>query len=274
MKKILFVCDGDNFSQGAFDFIKSLRKNEHILVKGFFFTAIDVEQLVAVSYIPISESYVKLKEEEKRTLQKSKDKFIHQCKSAHIKYHIDDNNAGWDKELFIRESRFADLVVISEQLFCSDFMNEQPNLFMHEALRGSECPVMIIPETFTGFDRIVIAYDGKKESVFALKQFSYLLSQYTDLPTEFVYVKNEETGDIPDLDLLQEYACLQFNSLSVSKLHFDPSKYFTTWIEDKKNVLLVTGSFARSAVSSLVRKSFTDQVIHNNAIPVFIAHNA
>ena len=273
MKKVLFLCDGENFSNGAFQFIKQLNVSERVFVKGMFFDEIDYDQIIALSHMRIAEPYVKYMEDEKRQVIQSREKFIQHCETSRIPYHIYDRIDGWHKDVFAIESRFADLVVISEELFCSDYFNVQPNFFMQEALHGSECPVLVVPERFEGLDRIAIAYDGKPESMFALKQFSYLLPQYTDLPTDFVYVKDESSEEIPHYDLLQEYAKLRFDSLATSKLHFDPKKYFSDWLAEKKNVMLVTGSYARSSVSNLFSKSFVDDIIHEHSNPVFIAHH-
>ena len=79
MKKILFICDGDNFSKGAMEFIKLLHNDEPVFVKGLFFTPIDFQQLVPISYIPIAETFVKLKEKEKQVVQESMNKFISEC---------------------------------------------------------------------------------------------------------------------------------------------------------------------------------------------------
>jgi len=272
MKKVLFVCDGDNFPQGAFRFVKALRQEEPIFVKGVFYTPIDIEQLISVSYIPIAEPYVKLKEDERRLVSQSVEKFKSHCDGSNIRYHIHNRDEAWDKALLSKESRFADLIVISEDLFCSNADTDQPNFFMQEALHGAECPIVVVPETFKSVDRLAIAYDGKKECMFALKQFGYLLPQFTDLPAEFVYAKNDETDAVPDRELLTEYACWHFNNLATSKLHFEGKKYFSAWLEDKKNVMLVAGSYSRSAVSNLLNRSFVDHVIHDHACPVFIAH--
>ena len=272
MKKILFLCDGDNFPTGAFRFIQSMRENEPIFVKGIFFTPIDFEQMISVSYMPVSEPWVKLKEDEKRAIRKAEDKFIESCKDAGIKYKIHKNKDEWDKEIFVKESRFADLVIMSSELFCSDIYNKQPNFYMQEALRGAECPVLMVPESFKKVDNLAFAYDGKKDSMHALKQFCYLFPQYTDLQAEFVYMKEEEKDDIPHVALLKEYTSSHFNSLGTLKLHFDGRKYFSTWAEDKKNPLIVSGSYARSSVSNLLKPSFIDQIIRDHESPVFIAH--
>jgi len=62
MKKILFLCDGDNFSKGAFEFVKQISVKESVVIKGLFFTPIDIDQLMPISFVPIAEPYVKLKE--------------------------------------------------------------------------------------------------------------------------------------------------------------------------------------------------------------------
>jgi len=272
MKKILFVCDGDNFPKGAVDFIKMINENELLHVKALFFSPVDFQQLVPVSYIPIAEPYVKLKENEKKLVHKSMEQFMSLCEVNNIKYQVNENDEV-DKDLLIRESRFADALVISEELFCSDYMSYQPNVYMKEVLHGAECPVMVVPEAFTRPDRIVVGYDGRKESMIALKQFCYLFPQLTELPAEFVYIKNEDGGDVPDLGLLKEYVVAHFNSSGIAKLHFDSHKYFTAWAETKKNILLVAGSYGRSAVSDLFHSSFAEQVIHEHKMPVFIAHH-
>ncbi|HEX4852404.1 MAG TPA: universal stress protein [Puia sp.] len=272
MKKILFLCDGDNFSAGAFQLIKLMRADEPLFIKGIFFTPVDFNELIPVSFMPIAQPYVRLKEEEDTLVEKSKQQFADACQSARIKFHIYEKSEGWDRNLFKKESRFADLVVVGSSLFSSEMMEDQPCFFMQEALRETEAPVMIVPDNFEEVQRLAIGYDGKPETIFALKQFIYLFPQLTDLPAEFVYVKAEGSDEIPHKELLEEYASAHFNSLAASKLHFDPKKYFSTWLEEKKNVMLVAGSYSRSMASNVFKPSFVDEVIRNHVSPVFIAH--
>ncbi|HXB29522.1 MAG TPA: universal stress protein [Puia sp.] len=272
MKKILLLCDGDNFPKGAFKLIEQIRVNEPVTVKGLFFTSVDIEQMIPIGFIPVSEPYTKLKEGEKLLQMKSQDQFSKACEKHGIKYKIHPYEGSWDRDLFVKESRFADLVIISEELFCLDALHVQPNYFMEETLRASECPVMVVPEQFKEIERLAVAYDGGKEAMFALKQFVYLFPDYVDLPADFVHIKNESGTEIPDQALLNEYTKTHFESLNASRLHFDPKKYFSSWLENRRNVLLVTGSYARSAFSNLFNKSFADSIIANHTCPIFIAH--
>ena len=52
MKKILFLCDGDNFPQGAFRLIQQISENETITVKGMFLTPVDIEQMIPIGFMP------------------------------------------------------------------------------------------------------------------------------------------------------------------------------------------------------------------------------
>jgi hypothetical protein len=272
MKKILLLCDGDNFPSGAIRFIRQMRETEPIYVKGMFFTPVDTLEMIPVGFIPVSGPYAKLKENEHALVSQSQKKFAEAFENVGIKYDIHPYEADWNVDLFQKESRFSDLVVISEELFCNNMMELQPNYFMKEALKASECPVMVVPEKFKFIERIAIAYDGKKESMHAIKQFVYLFPNLADLPTEIVHVREKTSDDIPDRDLLREYSFSHFQAQYTSKLHFDPKKYFTSWLEEKKNVLLIAGSFSRSSFSNNMRKSFAEQIISEHTCPIFIAH--
>ena len=204
-------------------------------------------------------------------VQKSQHRFIRACKDAGLRHQVHSYNE-WNKEIIEQESRYADLVVLSGELFCCDVPDRQPNYFMEETLRLAECPVVVVPENFRAIERIAIAYDGKKESMFALRQFANLFPDLIGLPTDIVHIKNDEDEEIPDRDLLCEYTKAHFEDQYTSKLHFDPRKYFASWLDDKKNVMLVTGSFSRSPFSNMIKESFATEVIKNHGCPIFIAH--
>jgi hypothetical protein len=273
MKKILFLCDGDNFPKGAFEFIKKLSGTESLVIKGLFFTPIDIAQLAPAGYLPLAEPLAKFRELEKEVVKKSQAHFNQECEAFGLRHQVHSYTTEWNSEILEKESRYADLAVISEELFCCDALDKQPNYFMEETLRMAECPVIVVPENFHAIERIAIAYDGKKESMFALKQFANLFPDLLELPTEIVNIKDDKTDEIPDRDLLSEYTSAHFEAQYTSKLHFDPKKYFSSWLENKKNIFLVTGSFARSSFSNMFKESFAKEVISKHTCPIFIAHS-
>ena len=271
-KQVLFVCAGKEFPQGAFNFLRSMQQQEQVHVLGLFFNPIDVDAMVAVSQIVVQGPYDRLKAEEHEAMVAAKASFTRQCEQHHIRCQVHAHDGQWDKDILVGESRFADVLVLSGELFYADINLRQPNAYLREALYSAECPVVIIPEHYKQCDHVFMAYDGSKESLFAIKQFCYLFPQLTDLPTEMLYVRDEPEDNIPDLDRLRQYTRQHFDAMGFSKLHFKPSQYFSTWIGEKKDVLLVTGSYGRSAFSYLAKHSFAEQVISEHKIPVFIAH--
>src|SRR3954471_11307461 len=54
MKKIVFVCDVDNFSSGVFSFLESLHENEPFLLTGAFFHSVnfDVSMPTGLAFAP------------------------------------------------------------------------------------------------------------------------------------------------------------------------------------------------------------------------------
>lgn len=271
MKKILFLCDGDNFSESAFAFIRSVNAYERVFVKGLFFNVMDFEPMIHASYVPTAGPYVSLLEEQAKKVKQSIDRFEERCLAAGIQYHVRNTKEEWRKSLFREESRFADLVVASEDMFGSNVYFSQPGLYLHEALHESECPVMLVPELFRLPESIVVAYDGKKECMFALKQFNYLFPQYSHLPVEMVYVTDDgEEEEVPNQSLASEYSSRYYPSQRIFRLSMNAGG-FAEWLEEHENVLLVAGSFSRPVFSGLWHKSFANRPI-NRHIPVFVAH--
>jgi hypothetical protein len=272
-KQVLFVCAGKAFPQGAFNFLRGIHDHETMEAIGLFFNPIDIDALTTATQLPVQAPYDRLRQREHEIMMANKALFAEECQKHHIRYRILAHDDQWDKAILTLESRFADVLLLSGELFYADIYLRQPNSYLREALCAAECPVLAIPEDYRQCDRIYMAYDGSKESMFAIKQFCHLFPQLTDLPTEMIYAQDETSDKIPDLDRLRHYTRGYFDAMGFSKLHFKASHYFAAWIGEHKDVLLVAGSYGRSSMSYLTRRSFAEQVIQEHKIPVFIAHS-
>ena len=275
MRQILFLGAGREFPKGAFTFLRTMHVSERVHARALFFKPVDYGSLSAVaancgaSIAPILE----LEEKEKETIHLHKELFARECHNQNVFFTINENEQSWDKDLLIKESRFSDLILISGQLFYADAEGRQPNHYLLEALHAAECPVLIIPETFTAVERLYMAYDGSKESILALKEFCHLFPDLCDLPMEFVYVDEQSGNGIPEIERLREFTQLKFNSMNFARLQFKAAEYFAGWISEKHNVLLISGSFGRAPFSYLMKRSFAEHIIHDHQMPVFIAHH-
>jgi hypothetical protein len=272
MKRILFVCTGEHVPKGMLSFLQSLQEEEPVCVTGLFFCPLDYDLLASASHVPTASLYMQVRAKEISIVGKNKEIFKQECLDHHTRHHVHENDDRWNKDLFAIESRFSDVVVLSGELFCEDGGNGQPNYFLQEALHAAECPVMVVPEVYSPVRHLIVAYDGTKDSLFSIKQFCYLFPQLTGLAAEMVYVKDEESEHMPEIENIKSYSRLHFSSMGFNKLHFNASHYFAAWIEEKPSAMLITGSFGRSSFSYAAKTSFIKEVLRDHSMPIFIAH--
>ena len=171
----------------------------------------------------------------------------------------------------IDETRFADALLISSELFYANVSVNQPNFYLEEVLKKAECPVMLVPENYTEPDHVVLAYDGNESSVYALKQFAYVFAELTQKETILLALINHE-DDLPEYSLITELVSRHHPDLKIQTLHLKNKKDFAEWMTDKPNSFIVMGAFSRSLFSQLFRKSFASDIIHDIKMPLFISH--
>jgi hypothetical protein len=273
MKKMLFICDVNNFSSGAFTFLEDLYKKNEFLLTGAFFHSVNFDVLMPTGLAFSSDPLIAYSDSDIDAVNKSILRFEQKCQQIGIEYRVHEESECFKLPEAIKETRFSDAMVISEKLFFSHLESEQPNSYMKDLLHASECPVVIIPEDYNNITHVTIAYDGKKESVFAIKQFCYLFPHYTQLPTDIVYWVDKTDDEIPDLEYLQEFAARRFSNLNFKELFFDPKKYIADWSRKNRNTLFISGSYRRSGLSTVLKENFVDNLIKNYSATIFIAHN-
>ena len=217
-------------------------------------------------YIPVPDK------EDPEALEENIRRFETLCRENSIEYKIHKDYFDFALPELKKETRFADLLIISSENFYNNVGKASPNDYMKEALHHSECPVIIVPEEFQ-FPKVnILAYDGSESSVYAIKQFAYLFPELCKHETLLVYSSAKDDHEVPEKEQIQELARQHFFKISLLKLDFDPKKHFGKWINENSNAILVSGSFGRSMFSEMFRKSFVSDVIAEHKLPVFIAH--
>jgi hypothetical protein len=274
MKKVILAVDGTQFSTAAFDFIEQLNVKEPLLVAGIFVPQLDYASLWSYAaaagsnavYVPL------LEDEDSEDVRKNIAAFEQQCQRASIPYRVHKDFYDFALPELKRETRFADVMVLSGELFYKQVAGANQFEYMRTALHQSECPVLIVPEDYRFPTRNILAYDGSEESVYAIKQFAYIFPQLADNETTLVWAEPDEAKDFPDKALIQELAAQHYRQLSFYKSDINPKKFFSTWVGEQKDAVLVSGSFGRSGFSESIRRSFVADVIKDHQVPVFIAH--
>lgn len=274
MKKILLAFDGSNFSEGAFEFARQLNEMEPVLVTGVFMPQVDYANLwsyasaagAGVNYIPL------LEEEDAELVHHNVMHFEELCQKNGVAYRVHKDFYSFALPELKKESRFADVVILSGELFYKGVVESNQFDYLRDALHATECPVLIVPEHYLFPDNNILAYDGSEESVYAIKQFAYIFPELVKNPSLLVYAEDEADKDFPSKQHIVELATQHFKDLTFYKLEIASKKYFSTWLDERKGSILVSGSFGRSAFSQLFRKSFVAEIIKDHRIPVFVAH--
>lgn len=265
------VCDGRHFPNGAFELVCAVNNSSPILLKGIFLSSI---QYVNLWFYPIDTQGNLLSaiiEEDDKIIAQNMDLFSQRCKKSNIDYRAHGHTEDFIFAAIKKESRFADLLVMSSESFYQNIHAEQPNTYTKTVLHESECPVLLVPEKAAQPSTIILSYDDTEASVFAIKQFACLFPQWCHLDTVVVYA-NKDGNQIPDENYLKELVEGHFSRVTFEPLQIEPSKYFPIWAEHYKKGLVVAGSYGRSPISDFFNKSFVAGLIKDHELPVFIAH--
>lgn len=273
MKKVLLAFDGSNFSMGAFEFAKCLNEIEPILATGVFIPQVDYANLWSYASATAGAGYVPLIEEGSADIvQTNILQFENACQKNGVAYRVHKDFYSFALPELKTESRFADVIILSGELFYKGVMENNQFDYLRDALHAAECPVLIVPEHYQFPANNILAYDGSEESVYAIKQFAYIFPELAKNPTLLVYADNVERKEFPSKQNIVELITQHYKDLTFYKLELESKRYFSTWTHERKGSIVVSGSFGRSVFSQMMRKSFVRDLIKDNKIPVFIAH--
>ena len=272
MKKILLAFDGNHFSEGAFEFARSLNDIQPILLLGVFIPQVNYANLWSYANAASGPMLIPLMEDEdSEAVHNNIARFEKLCQRNNIEYRIHKDFFDFALPELRKETRFADVAILSSESFYSHLGTGLPNEYLKETLHSAECPVLVVPEKFDFPQSNILAFDGTESSVYAIKQFAYLFPEFANNKTLLVYA-DEEEKDFPQRIYIEELAARHFRNLTLFKLDINPKKYFASWINEKNSAILVSGAYGRSSVSQLFKRSFVSDVISDHRLPVFITH--
>lgn len=273
MKKLIIALDGQHFPKGAFELVKAINEESRILLAGVFLSPVDYSKLLAytgMEGISMMPDWL-MKNEDDVLVSRNISLYKDACTAAGIEYRVHNDTAFTAISSLIEETRFADALLISSDLFYENVSKEQPNFYLEEVLKKSECPVFLVPEHYTAPEQVVLTYDGSESSIFAIKQFAYIFPELAKKETILLSISQHE-DDMPDDGMAVELISRHFPNLQIQSLPLKHKKDFAEWMQDKPDSFIVMGSFSRSFFSQLFKKSFASDVISNIKMPLFISH--
>jgi nucleotide-binding universal stress UspA family protein len=277
MKKISAAFDGLKFSQSTLTYAIELARASKTMLSGIFLESFlyhgyKLHDMVGTH--GISEVKMKhLSEKDTETRLKSAAIFEQACKAAHISYSIHHDESVALQELF-KESIYSDLLLISADETLKQAEEKRPTHFVRELLAQTQCPVLIVPDEYKEIEKVVLLYDGKPSSVYAIKMFNYMMPWLQNKETEVVAVTDpRDMIELPDRNLVEEFIKCHYPSATYTLLKGDPEVEIINYLKrNNKNSLIVSGAYQRTQVSRWFKTSMADRLMGEINMPLFIAH--
>lgn len=278
MKKFLAVFDGYKMSKSTLEYAIQLTKAMDAHLVGIFLDDFLYRTYDLYKVSTNNENYEtvmkKMDEKDKKKRDEATQQFKKACEKAAIHFSIHRDKSIAIQELK-HESLFADLIIINEYETFTKHKEQPPTRFMKDLLSDVQYPVLVVPATYEPIDKIVLLYDGKPASLFALKMFSYLFGNLGGLPVEVYLVKEKKTTlQLPDNNLMTEFINRHFPKAQYRvEKGIAEEKIVAHLSNHQENALVVLGAYQRTELSRLFKTSMADVLMKQVDTPLFIAHN-
>jgi hypothetical protein len=278
MKKIIAAFDGLKFSQSTLDYSINMARLTNAYLYGVFlddftYTSYKIYNLVGKEGM-IEQQLKNYTEKDKARRDKSAFNFEKSCKKTGLNFGIHHDRNIAIKEL-LHESIYADLMIIDRKETLTHYPEKIPTRFVRDLITDIQCPVLLVPQNYKPFDKIVVLYDGEPSSVHALKMFGYMFPMLKHLPAEVISVKNANSDlHVPDFKLMKEYIKLHYPKAVFTVLKgFAETEIVNHLKGGGHSSIIVTGAYRRGMVSRWFRASMADTLMKEIKLPLFIAHN-
>ncbi len=278
MEKILLAIDSSNMNMNAIEFACYLAKLTKSKITGVFLENLVFAEkpvMKQVHGMPYTETIVESDlpdyPEKQKRIQDNIRFFKEACENRGIRWNI-HRDKGVPTEDLIKESRYADLLVVSAETSFAKKFERIPTKFVKNILENAECPAIIPPESFDAVDEIVFAYDGSRSSMFALRQFTYLFPEYRNKKATVLEVSESGSTKVEEQDKITEWLNAHYTNTEFVVLPGEAKDEIFSYLLNKKNIFLVMGSYGRSMLSNLFKPSSVKRVMRVLSLPVFIAH--
>jgi nucleotide-binding universal stress UspA family protein len=279
MQKILLIVEKNRHDLNALDFACYLAKLTHSKLTGVFLEDIQhknsrgSEILHGIPYSETIESTNLPPVKEKlQSIEQTVEFFKQAASDRGVNCNI-LRDRGVPAIEVVKESRFADVIVVSAEVSFERGPSSIPSAFLKKLLSDSECPVIISPLNFEAVKEIYFAYDGSQASVFALKHFTYLLPQFSEKKAIVLQIVEEETNKVVSQNKILEYLKQHYSAVGYEILHGKPADELFVSLLKKNDAMVVMGAFGRSLVSNFFKRSHADLLIKTSNLPIFISHH-
>lgn len=274
--KILAAFDGTRYSDGASKYAIEIAKLTDSMLVGVFVQ--DMRYVNFTYAYAWDQPFVNMSgiEESQKAEREKVDlniKLFHRAcdeKGVKHKVHLDK---GVPLQELIHESAFSDLIIIDSHTSFFTIGDKTPSPFLKDFLVDSHCPVLIVPNTYSSFNKVALCYDGAPSSVYAIKAFSYLFPNTEKLNTTVLSVLDTQGNHLKDGHNLKDLVHAHYNDANFKTLNGDTAEELVKYLAaNGEHTIVVMGAYGRNAISRLLHQSLSNRIIKELNMPVFITH--
>jgi hypothetical protein len=270
MKNILIVSNEFGFSQNVMRFGIEVARTDGSLLHSIFMRPLHQEEELSymfpndyrLSGVDINEDT--LKQEDQRLIEMNTQYFKDECAAAGIPFEIDVQQQTTLKE-FIEKSYFSDLIILDADANLGPYQ-------LKDLLTDAHCPVCLIPSRAQAVEQVVLCYDGSDNSIYAMKQYSYLFPQWRTKPTTLLTINSNRVAGEGET-YLTAWLKQHFPAAKRELLAGNPQKELVHYVSGMpQGTLVVLGAYSRGAISRLVHQSTADTLLQQTGATLFVAH--
>lgn len=179
--------------------------------------------------------------------------------------------AGTPTACLLQESRFTDMLLINRLSSFSNLVQATAYRLLPDILAGAQCPVMILPEVCPPVSEVVFAYNGSQSSLFAIREFTRLMSCYSQLPATVLYAV-EKQDPIPFATQLRDYLSHYYKQISFLAVEGQPATVLAKYADEHPKAVITMGAYGRSMTSRFFHQSDATRLLYHSSLPLFITH--
>jgi len=277
MKKIIAAIDARHFTEDELETFQYIAREINgavtvVMLENIAALGTSLANVYTDAYtLDYKQMAVKAMEQQETQRRESLDKFNRICISNNLDFRLHETT-GEPVEEVLKESRFADLLLISNATSFALLRDSNPPEFVKDVLAHAQCPVMVMPDKIHPIRELVFAYNGTFSSMYAIRQLTQLFNNFSDAFVNVVYVAEGDNQQIPQEKLLREYLELHFEEIRFTVLKGNPSAELLALLMHRQDCLVTYGAYGRSKLSRFFHRSDAECILRTVDIPVFITH--
>ncbi|MBS0030687.1 hypothetical protein ACTJJ0_24500 [Chitinophaga sp. 22321] len=276
MEKILFISDAVSMSRECLDFSCYLGNLTHSKVTGVFLENQEMElrssetlqEIAVCAPVPGAPPDMQKQLYSDKNISCFKDI----CESNGVNCEI-HKNLGMPAAEVIKESRYADMLVVDAATSFSWKPEASPTAFVREILEKAECPVIIAPAEFNGIHEVIFTYNGSMSSMFAIKQFAHLFPALRHCKITVLTIMEADEQLKGNKSNLQEWLDIHYENVQLLILEDTNIRgRLLEYLFGRENAFIVMGAYGRSLLSKAIVPNPAETVIKLISQPIFISH--